>query len=62
MFVIVIEGGPFDGKKIDREGEVGSGLVAPLEIEDLADAQEWIERNLHRDDFGPGATLVIDEA
>jgi len=61
MFVIVIQDGPFDGKLIDQEGEVSSGVVAPLEIEDLADAQDWIERNRGRNDFGPGATLVIDE-
>lgn len=61
MFVIVVEGGPFDGKLIDQEGEVSSGVLAPLEIEDLADAQDWIERNLERGDFGPGASLIIDE-
>jgi hypothetical protein len=58
MFVIVVEGGPNDGKKIDINGEVGNS--APLEIEDLADAQDWIERNWERD-FGQDA-FVIDES
>jgi hypothetical protein len=57
MFVIVVEGGPNDGKKIDINGEVGA---APLEIEDLADAQDWIERNWGRD-FGQDS-FVVDES
>ena len=60
MFVIVVVGGIHDGKKIDRNGELGHG-VAPLEFEDLADAQDWIERNLHLDFGGSEATLEIDE-
>jgi hypothetical protein len=62
MFLIMVEGGPFDGKLVDKNGEVSSGVAAPLEIEELADAQDWIERNQDKNDFGPGATLVIDEA
>lgn len=60
MFVIVVDGGPNDGKMIDQNGDVSSGVLAPLEIENLADAQDWIERNWERD-FGSEAKLVIDE-
>jgi hypothetical protein len=60
MFVIVVSGGPNDGKMIDLNGEISSGTVRPLEIEDLADAQDWIERNWDRD-FGPDSILSIDE-
>jgi hypothetical protein len=57
MFVIVVEGGPNDGKCIDRDGEVSSGTLPPMEIEDLADAQDWIERNLRR--FSSETRLVF---
>lgn len=61
MFVIVIQGGPFHGHNVDREGEVGSGILPIMEFEKLADAQDWLERNWERDDFGPGGKLKIEE-
>jgi hypothetical protein len=64
MFIIVVEGGQFDGTKIDEYGELHSGVtgVKFLEFNNLKDAQDWVEKNCDRDDFGYGEPkLTIEE-
>jgi len=64
MFKLVICGGPHDGDCVSIDGFPSCGAVPVARFDNYADAQDWVERSQWKvdcGDFGPGASLAIDE-